>query len=256
MATGSHIIANGVNTYYESYGEGAPLLALHGAFSSAETFSALAPILAKHVRVIVPERRGHGRTADMEGPLSYDVMAQDTIAFMGALGIERASVVGYSDGANVGMLMAMAQPSLVDKFVSISGNFDARGLDEGTITFFREATAESLPDAFGEEYKRLSPDGPEHWPIVFEKTKRMILNEPNIAPADLAKITARTLVMCADRDLMSLEHSTGLFRAIPDAQLCVVPGTSHLLLYERPELVHQLILSFLTEEVQKIDIGL
>src|SRR3970040_587953 len=104
---GPYVDAGGVSTYYESHGEGEPLLLLHGGLCTIETFFGQTPELAKRFCVILPERRGDGRPADVDGPITYDAMAADTIAFMGALGIENAHLVGYSDGAIVGMLVAM-----------------------------------------------------------------------------------------------------------------------------------------------------
>jgi len=247
-ANGQYVIANGVNTYYEVHGDGEPLLLMHGGTLTIESFREQTPALAKQFKVILPERRGHGRTADIEGPISYDLMAQDTIAFMEVLGVASAHLVGWSDGANVGMLVAISRPDLVKRLVSIGGNFDARGVTEGFAAYMREATAETYFPPAVEMYKQTSPDGPEHWPVVFEKIKRMWLNEPRIAPQDLARIRAPTLVMSGDNDWIKLEHTIDLFRAVPGAQLCVVPGTTHLLLLEKPELVNRLIIDFLSAD--------
>lgn len=242
---GRYIDVNGLKTYYEVHGQGEPLLLMHGGFCTVETFFGQTPELARLYQVILPERRGHGRTADVEGPITYELMARDTIAFMEALRLESAHLVGYSDGAIVGMLVAMRRPDLVRKFVSISGNFDCDGLTEEGRASIQSATPETFPPMLVDLYKRTSPDGPEHWPLVFAKIRHMILNEPKIRPDQLASIKAPTLVMAADRDLMTLEHTVELFRAIPNAQLCIVPGASHLLAIEKPHLVNQAILSFL-----------
>jgi len=173
---GRYVMAGNVRTYYEEHGEGEPLLLMHGGASTIEIFSRLTPELANHYKVILPERRGHGRTPDVEGPISYDLMAQDTIAFMEVAGIMSAHLVGYSDGANVGILVAMSRPDLVKKLVSISGNFDVNGLTKEALAFFQSATPETFEHHFAklvERYKQTTPDGPEHFPIVFEKWKRM-----------------------------------------------------------------------------------
>jgi len=242
---GAYVDAGGVNTYYESHGEGEPLLLLHGGLCTIETFFGQTPELAKHFRVILPERRGHGRTADVDGPITYDAMAADTIAFMEALGIDSAHLVGYSDGAIVGMLVAMRRPDLVRKLVSISGNFDCDGLTEEGRAFFETSQAETFIPMLVDLYRKASPDGPEHWPVVFEKMRRMFLSEPKISTAQMGSIKAPTLVMAADRDLMTLEHTLALFRAIPNAQLCVVPGATHALLFEKAAAVNAAVLGFL-----------
>jgi len=235
----------GVRTYYESHGEGEPLLLLHGGLCTIETFSGQMPELAKRFRVILPERRGHGRTADVDGPITYEAMARDTVAFMEALGIGSAHLVGYSDGAIVGMLVAMRRPDLVRRLVSISGNFDCDGLTDEGRAFLESMQPDTFIPMLVDMYKKTSPDGPEHWPVVFEKVRRMALNEPKISPAELGSIKARTLVMTADRDLMTLEHTVALFRAVPGAQLCIVPGTTHALLFEKPAVVNAAVLAFL-----------
>ncbi len=119
MATGSYIDANGVNTYYEVEGAGEPLLLLHGGFVTIETWSAQRGALAERFRVYLPERRGHGRTADVPGSTGYDLMARDTVAFMEVVGIPSAHVVGWSDGGVGGLEVALAQPDLVRKLVLI-----------------------------------------------------------------------------------------------------------------------------------------
>ena len=242
---GAYVDAAGVNTYYEAHGEGEPLLLMHGGLCTIETFFGQTPELAKRFRVILPERRGHGRTADVDGPITYEAMARDTVAFMAALGIESAHFVGYSDGANVGILVAMARPDLVRRFVSISGNFDCEGLTDEGRAFFESMQPDTFIPMLADLYKKASPDGPDHWPVVFEKMRRMFLSEPKIRPTQLGSIKAPTLVMAADRDLMTLEHTLALFQAIPNAQLCIVPGATHALLFEKPAVVNAAVLAFL-----------
>jgi len=247
---GQYVMTGNVRSYYEEHGEGEPLLLMHGGASTIEIFAGLTPELANRYKVILPERRGHGRTADVEGPISYDLMAQDTIAFMEATGIISAHLGGYSDGACVGILVAMSRPDLVRKFVFVSGNFDVSGMTKETLAFLQSATPEAFEHVptlakLVEMYKRTTPDGPEHFPIVFEKLKRMMLEEPKIPPQNLSRIAAPTLIMAGDRDAITLEHTIELFRAIPEAQLCIVPGSSHGLILEKPRMVAQIILDYL-----------
>lgn len=122
-SSGTYVDVNGLNTYYEVHGRGEPLILMHGGFCTVETFAKMLPGLAEHYRVFVPERRGHGRTPDVDGPYTYQAMAADTTGFMQALGIESAHLVGYSDGANTALIVAMERPDLVRKLVSIGGNF-------------------------------------------------------------------------------------------------------------------------------------
>ena len=112
-SAGRTLNAGGVRTYVEEHGGGDPLLLLHGGFETVDMLPFLTGHLSKHRRVIAPERRGHGRTADQPGPITYDLMARDTLAVMDALGVEAADIVGYSDGANIAMLLALAAPDRV-----------------------------------------------------------------------------------------------------------------------------------------------
>jgi pimeloyl-ACP methyl ester carboxylesterase len=133
--------------------------------------------------------------------------------------------------------------------VSISGHFDF----SGAVPEMREATAAMTADgpefAFPRSgYESVSPDGAEHWPVVFERLKHMIMTEPTIDPAELASIAAPTLIVAADDDLIRLEHSIELYRSIPDAQLAIVPGASHMLVLEKPDVVSGLTLDFLRND--------
>ncbi len=239
----TYVEAGGVRTWYAEYGAGDPLLLLHGGFSDASEFGATTPALAARFRVITPERRGHGHTPDVPGPISYDNMAADTVAFMEEQGISRAHLVGHSDGANVALLVALARPDLVGRLVLISGNFRFDGLVSG-LDLNELAANEFLAEAYGQ----VSPDGRDHFPVVAEKIFRMASTEPTLTPADLGKVDARTLVMAGDDDMVAAEHTLAMYRAIPGAELAVVPGTSHILIIEKPELCNQIILDFLTKD--------
>jgi pimeloyl-ACP methyl ester carboxylesterase len=205
--------------------------------------------LAKHFRVIAPDRSGHGHTADMDGPFRYEAMATEMIGFLEALGIGKAALVGYSDGANICLLMALQRPEMVSRMVPISANFHHDGLSPQAKAMFGSFSPDVLRAMLPEvvaTYEEYSPDGPEHFPVVFEKTTTMFSTQPTLTTDDLAKISVPTLVIAADRDLMTIEHSVALFQAIPGAQLCIVPGATHALAFDRVEEVAQAALRFLT----------
>src|SRR3954447_25752618 len=124
---GDYVDAGGLRTYYEAQGSGDALVMLHGGFASVNTFAGFTPLVAEGFRVYSPERRGHGRMPDVAGPITYEVMADDTSAFIDALGIGPAHVVGWSDGANVGMITAMQRPDVVRKLVLIGTAVNVRG---------------------------------------------------------------------------------------------------------------------------------
>ena len=246
---GSYVEIGELKTWYDEQGSGEPLVLLHGGISTNETWGAQMPDFGARFRVIAPERRGHGHTPDLEGPLSYDVMANDTIGFLEAVVGDPAHLLGWSDGGIVGLLVAMARPDLVRKLAVISANFDPSGVVPHAMEGLTSMTAGSDDLAvFRTSYEAASPDGPEHWPVVFAKFQKMVSTQPNITVEQLGAISAPTLVLAGDDDMISLDHTSALFRAIPNSELAVVPGTSHSLPMEKPELVNRLILDFLEKD--------
>jgi pimeloyl-ACP methyl ester carboxylesterase len=244
MVMGEYVNAGDVRTYYEVHGSGEPVVLLHGGFGTVESWTMQTPVLAERYRVYVPERRGHGRTPDVEEPITYETMAADTTAFLDAAGTGATHLVGWSDGAVVGMLVALRRPELVRKLVVIGQYFNHRG----EVPEFRAMVdhwRSDPPEAMHEVYDWVSPDGPEHFPVILEKLTRMWREEPNFAFTELVEVRVPTLVMQADDDIVEVEHSVALAAALPDAQLAVVPGTSHLAPREKPDLVNRLILDFL-----------
>jgi pimeloyl-ACP methyl ester carboxylesterase len=246
---GNYVELPGVKTWYEVEGEGEPLILLHGGLCTNETWGAQRPEFSAHYQVFLPERRAHGHTPDVGGPLSYHDMVSDTIDFLTAVVARPAHLVGWSDGGIVGLLVAIARPDLVRKLVVIGANFEPFAGLPGMEALMERLTADS-PDLarFRALYEAASPDGPEHWTNVVARMTEMFRIEPNIPLDDLARIRVSTLVLVGDDDLISLEHTTALYRAIPKSELAIVPGTSHALLMEKPLLVNRLVLDFLGNE--------
>jgi pimeloyl-ACP methyl ester carboxylesterase len=234
--------------YYEASGAGEPLLLLHGGFGTVEDFASQTLELAKHFRVMAFERPGHGHTADNAEPFSFETMAAYTVDVIEALKLGATNLVGWSDGAIIALLVAMSRPQLVKRLVSVSGLFNANAQSPEDLNWIRSLTPESFRKnmtALVKRYDKISPDGPAHFPVVFEKTKRLWLNEPNIAKEELAKISAPTMVMAGDRDAIPIEHTLEMFRSIEGAQLCIIPGTTHFLMSQKPDMVNRTILDFL-----------
>lgn len=175
-------------------------------------------------------------------------MAQDTIAFMTALGIDSAHLVGWSDGSLVGLLVALRRPELVRKLVLIGQYVSLEGATPEGRELMARFTPETLPPMLEHLYAAVSPDGPEHFRVVFDKMAPLWRNPTGIAVSDLAGVTAPTLVLLGDDDLLTIEHAAAVQRALPDSQLAVVPGASHALPMEKPELTNRLVLDFLADE--------
>ena len=248
QTTKAYLPIQGSKIYYETTGQGEPLLLLHGGLGTNEDFAHQTAELAKHFKVYAFERPGHGHTADVPGPFSFDSMTRYTTDFIETMKLAPAHLVGWSDGAIVALLVAISRPDLVKRIVSIGGSFSPDSLTPGTTEWLRKATPEDfqkVEPALIERYGLVSPDGSSHFPIIFEKTKRLWLEEPNIQPDELAKITLPVLVMAGDRDAVTAEHTLQLFKSIKNAQLCIIPGTTHFLLSEKPDAANRAILEFL-----------
>jgi pimeloyl-ACP methyl ester carboxylesterase len=242
MAT--YVQLGAVKTWYEEHGQGDPLVLLHGGLVDARFFAPNLAALAEHFHLYTPERRGHGHTPDVEGPITYQLMTDDTIAFLETVVGQPADLVGHSDGAFVAMLVAIQRPELVKRLVMISGGFNKAGEAAPDAEWNVDAIAEFLGPAYGE----VSPDGIDHFKVVATKIGEMAAVEPNLHASELAKVTCRSLVMFSDDDLVTLSHAVEMYDALPNAELAVVPGTSHFLTQEKPELVNKVVVDFLTTE--------
>jgi pimeloyl-ACP methyl ester carboxylesterase len=249
--TSGYIPIRGSRIFFETTGEGEPVLLLHGGLGTIDDFASQRPTLAGCFKVVAFERPGHGHTADIAEPFSFAAMLGYTIDFIEASTLGPVNLVGWSDGAILSLLLAISRPDLLKRMVCVSGNFDTSFYTAGTLERFRSATLES----FGRDqakllrrYDDISPDGPVHFSVVLEKTITMWSREPNITREELAKIKAPTLVMSGDSDVIPLDHTVTLFRSIKGAELCVIPGATHFLLSERPEATTRAILDFLLDE--------
>ncbi len=238
---------DGVRTWYAAHGSGDPLVYLHGGFSDASELDPVLDAYVRHFRVLTPERRGHGHTPDTPGPYDFELTAADTVGFLESVVGGPADLVGYSDGAITALHVALRRPDLVRRLVMISGQYHADGLLPGLFPDDPEAAvAEMVASPLAARHARVSPDGPGHFPVVAEKVLQMARTQPQLDVAALAGVRARTLVVSGDDDAVALEHTVALYRGIPDAELAVVPGTSHVLILEKPQLVARLVLDFLT----------
>jgi pimeloyl-ACP methyl ester carboxylesterase len=241
--TGVYVELGDVRTWYDEHGEGEPLALIHPGGADARAWGPNLDALAAHFHVYTPERRGHGRTPDVDGPITYELMAQDTIAFLERIVGGPAHLVGCSAGASVALLVALRRPDLARRLVLVSGVFHRDGWLPGAID-----PDASPPEVLARGYAELSPDGPDHYPVVSAKLTRVNWEEPTLAASELSGVTSRTLVMLGDDDEVRLEHATAMYRGIPDAELAVVPGTSHGLLHEKPELCNTIMVDFLTTD--------
>ncbi len=237
----AYVELGAVHTWYEEHGEGPAVVLLHPGGADARAWAPNLEALAAGFRVFTPERRGHGRTADVEGAITYELMVQDTILFLERVVGGPAELVGCSAGAIVALGVAHARPDLAKRLVLVSGVFHYEGWIPAAIDP-NQTPHPALVRGYGE----LSPDGAEHFPVVHAKLQRLTRQEPALTIADLGSVQSRTLVMVGDDDEVELEHAIALYRALPVAELAVIPGTSHGLLHEKPDVCNEIITAFLT----------
>jgi pimeloyl-ACP methyl ester carboxylesterase len=251
---------NGLRMYYEIHGEGdgPPLVLLHGAFMTVEAIGPLLPALAESRRVIVPEMQAHGRTGDVDRPLTYEQMADDTAALLRHLGIGQADVAGYSLGGGVAWQLAIRHPELVRKLVPISVATDTA---HGVVPEYHAGLAALTPELFAgspwkETYDRVAPD-PSAFPALVEKIKGHAGAPYTWSAEEIRAIPAPTLLVFADAEGIHIAHAAELLglrgggvgigdiTGIPPARLAVLPGTTHLGVLARVDWLREMICEFL-----------
>ena len=216
---------NSLRMYYEVHGSGAPLLLLHGGGSSIRTtFGEVLPTFAKQHRVIAVEQQGHGHTANIDRPLSFEQMADDTAAVLGHLGVERVDVFGFSNGGSVAMQLAMRHPNKVRKLVVGSVFFANDGLQPQLREMFkRPANAAEMPAPLRDEYQRIAPN-PGSLQRLAEQLMAMLSGFRDWPAESLRAIAAPTLVLQGNNDVARPEHVIEMCRLIPRCELVVLPG--------------------------------
>jgi pimeloyl-ACP methyl ester carboxylesterase len=255
---------NGLNMYYEIHGEGEPLVLLHGAFSAIGTsFQHVLPGLAQTRQVIGLEMQAHGRTADIDRPLSPEQMADDTVAALEHLGIEKADFFGYSMGSDVALHVVVRYPGVVRKLVLASATYALSGVHPGLMDGLAEMKPEMMfGSPWHEEYLRIAPR-PEDFTVLFDKKTQMDRELQDFSAETISEIKAPTLLIIGDSDLVRPEHAVEMFRllgggvfgdtpaGLPASQLAVLPGTSHVTLVDRADLLLAIIPPFLDAPVSQ-----
>ncbi len=248
---------NGLNMYYEIHGAGRPLVLLHGAYMTIPSaWGKLLPTLAETRQVIAVELQGHGRTADIDRPLDYEQMADDTAALLREIGVENADIFGYSMGGGAALQLAIRHSHLVRNLVVASATYKSEGIYPEVLAMIETIT----PDVFAgspweAEYLRLAPN-PHDFPTLVAKLTQLDGEIQDWPAEDIRKIRAPTLIIIGDSDVVRPEHAVELFRllgggvvgdlgGLPNARLAVLPGTSHIGVIEQTELLLAIIPPFL-----------
>ena len=244
-ATAHRVALRGIRMYYEVEGQGPPLLLLHGGAGNGTQFKQQRRDFAGTHRLIVPDACAQGRTTDRPGPLTYHLMGEDVRALLDHLHVRHANLLGWSDGGVVALDLAMHHPERVDRVVTFGANFRADGLNAPDVAWNRTATAADFGPEMRAFYDSVAPDS-DHYEVAMNKVIALWRDEPNWNEADLGRIRARTLIVAGEHDVVRPDHTEALARAIPGATLWIVPGASHSVLQEQPDVVNPRILSFLT----------
>lgn len=253
IATETAIVAGrfyevrGVKLYVETFGSGTPILFLHGGLAFFDnSFGPQRDYFSSFRRVIGFDQRGHGHSPDNSEPFSYRQMADDAAALIQLLRVGPIDVIGHSDGANVGLLLALYHPQLVHRLV-VSGANLRGNLSEQEGKRPIQEFSDGLPPNFRADYVKVAPDGAQHWLSVVEKSRRLSMTPVVVEPAELKKLKIPVLVIAGDHDFTSLEETVELFRGLPRGQLFVVPATGHYTFTHRPQLMNATIRAFLDE---------
>lgn len=230
--SGKYIAVNGVSLYYEIYGEGEPLLMIHGNGNSMSGFINQVDEFSKKYKVILVDCRGRGSSTYIPGvALTFDLQIEDLKLFLDKLNIQKTHIVGWSDGGILGLLMAIKYPERVDKLVSMAGNI----FPDGCVDL--EDMKKTLSN--------LEKENKDHKNDLAIDLYNLDIKYPNLEYKDLSVIKSKTLIMAGDHDEIKNEHTIKMFEAIPNAQLAILPNSTHYLPIQNPKLFNQIVLDFL-----------
>ena len=247
---------NGMKIYYEISGEGKPLLLLHGAYMTIDmNWNQLIPELSKTRKVIAVEMQGHGRTADIERPFSFETMADDVVQTLKYLKIDTADVIGYSLGGTVALELAIQKPSLVNKLVVISSAYKSEGWLQQVRNMFQIFKPEFFDATpLKPAYEKVAPD-PKHWRTFVSKMIEFDKKEYNLGEEKIKAIKSPVLLIMGDNDGVDMEHKAAFYKllggdvsgdmaGLPKSQLAIVPGTTHVSLMMQTDKILSLLKPF------------
>ena len=259
---GHRVPVNGMQMYYEVSGQGNPLIVLHGAYMNIPTMGAIIPALARNHRVYALEFQGHGRTTDINRPITYPNLADDVAAFMDAVGLKKVDVFGYSMGAGAGLQLVIRHPEKVDHFIAASVAYDTAGLQPEFKAMIPQMTVDMFVNMpFAEEYRKLSPT-PDSFPVLVRKLIALE-KEPMSWGEDVKRIKSPVLLIAGDADGYTLEHMVSLFhllgggvmgdmgKPLPASRLAILPATSHTAVITQVDKLMGFIEPFLKDETPK-----
>jgi len=215
---------NGLKMYYEIYGEGKPLVLIHGGGSTIQTtFGRVIPLLAEHRQIIGVELQAHGRTNDRENDLSFEQDADDVATLLRNLNIFKTDIFGFSNGGTTALQIAIRHSELVDKIVAASALCKRNGVPIQFWDFMKQARLENMPEQLKEGYKKVVSD-PSGMQVMHDKDARRMVNFKDIPDEKIKSIKAPTLIIIGDKDVITPEHAIEIHRLIANSELAIIPG--------------------------------
>jgi pimeloyl-ACP methyl ester carboxylesterase len=255
---GKYVDVNDIRVYYETYGEGEPLLLFHGNGGSIKDFICQIPELSKHFKVIAVDSRAQGRTTDSDQEITYALMASDMSELIDKLNLGKVNVVGWSDGGNIGLELAFAHPEKVLKVITFGANYTWENCEAKPDSVVMDPHDPLIIQTSDLIKRNRAANGnlsidPQRIPLINKKLKVLMEKYPNFTPDQLKTIQVPFMIVAGDHDLISLDQTISLFTNLPKAQLFIVPHSSHISLIEYPELINSEIVRFLKAPYSDID---
>lgn len=216
---------NGLKMYYEIHGEGdMPLVLIHGGGSTIETtFGKILSLLSATHQVIAVELQAHGRTPDRDTPESFEQDADDVVALLKYLKIDKANIFGFSNGGTTTLQIAIRHPGIVNKMISLSGAYQREGFIPGFFDGFKGATLDSMPAPLKAAFLKVTPDQ-SRLQAMFDRDVARMVSFKDIPDDDIRAIKAPAMIMVSDKDVITAEHTIKISRMIAGAQLVILPG--------------------------------
>ena len=244
---GQYISIKNTRIYYEEYGQGTPLILLHGGlFSSMEYFGMVIPELSNQFRVIAVDSPGHGRSEQAD-TMSFQLISDYISEMIDIMDLDSIYVLGCSDGSIVSLLLALDRPEKVKRIISDGANIDAEGLQPGAVDWMESISPETIGEDWIEWYKSVNPQK-DNWEKFVWDVRRMWLDFPYIPDSKIKKIESRALIVHGDRDMITIEHGLKLHRAIEGSDFAIIPGAGHCVCDKKPDLMNKIVIDFLTAQ--------
>lgn len=215
---------NGIKMYYEIYGQGKPLVLLHGGGSTIQTtFGRVIPMLAKHRKIIAVELQAHGRTSDRNKDLSFEQDADDVATLLKNLNIGKADFFGFSNGGTTTMQIAIRHPEITDKIILASAMCKRSGTPPEFWDFMNHARLENMPEKLKEAYIQVAPD-PNGLQTMHDRDVKRMVNFKDIPDEQIKSIKAPALIIIGDKDVVTPEHAVEMHRLLANSELAIIPG--------------------------------